>query len=82
MALRSGPHPPKPDMSDEIVCSNCGIDDHLSGERPGEVIHITCAACQLARDRDPSPRCCKCRNHDVEPAPAVERRCSAPSPNP
>jgi len=41
----------------EIVCPSCGVDDHLSGRRQGDVIRITCGACGVAWDRDPSPRC-------------------------
>ena len=35
----------------EIVCPNCGVDDHLSGERDGELIRITCSDCDLVWDR-------------------------------
>lgn len=54
---------------DQIVCPNCGVDDHLRGERRGEIIHITCEACNLEWDRDPSPQCPTCSSPDVRPAP-------------
>ncbi|WCO66226.1 DUF6300 family protein [Iamia majanohamensis] len=47
-------------MADELVCPRCRSDDHLSGTRQGEVIRITCSACDLTWDRDPSPRCPAC----------------------
>ncbi|MDA8359163.1 MAG: hypothetical protein M0Z95_23320 [Actinomycetota bacterium] len=56
-------------MSDQIVCPNCGIDDHLSGQRRDQIIHITCSACKLEWDRDPSPHCRTCGNHDMRPVP-------------
>lgn len=54
--------------ADELVCPSCGNDDHLSGERNGEVIHITCSACDLAWDRDLTPRCPDCGRDDVRAA--------------
>ena len=30
---------------DELTCDTCGTDDHLRGERDGDVIHITCEGC-------------------------------------
>jgi len=56
-------------MTDEIVCPSCGTDDHLSGESRGELIRITCAACRLEWDRDPSPRCRNCGSADVRAVP-------------
>lgn len=56
-------------MSNDILCPNCGVDDHLRGERRGELIHITCAACDLEWDRDPAPRCPTCGNTDLRPVP-------------
>lgn len=55
-------------MSDELVCPGCGSDDHLSGQREDDVIHITCSACDLHWDRDLSPRCGTCGNTDVRAA--------------
>lgn len=55
-------------MSD-IVCPNCGVEEHLTGERHGEVIRITCSACNLIWDRDPSPRCPTCAGADMCPVP-------------
>lgn len=56
-------------MTDELLCPSCGTDDHLSGRREGDVIRITCEACDLVWDRDPSPRCPTCGSRDVHPAP-------------
>ena len=33
------------------------------------LIRITCSACNLVWDRDPSPRCGQCGNPDVRPVP-------------
>lgn len=56
-------------MSDDLACPSCGKDEHLSGEPHGELLRITCTACDLVWDRDPSPRCGRCGNGDVRPAP-------------
>ena len=56
-------------MNDELVCPSCASDEHLNGERRGELIRITCAACDLTWDRDPAPRCRRCGNNDVVRAP-------------
>ncbi len=56
-------------MSADIVCPNCGLDDHLHGERRGDIIRITCSTCNIHWDRDPSPRCPSCGNTDVRPVP-------------
>lgn len=50
---------------DDLICPRCETDEHLQGERADEVIHITCTACGLAWDRDPSPRCVTCGNPEV-----------------
>lgn len=55
--------------ADQIVWSNCNADDHLRGERRGEVIHSTGEAGNLEWDRDPSPRCPAGAGLDVRPAP-------------
>jgi hypothetical protein len=54
--------------SDELTCPTCGTDEHLGGERRGELIHITCAACDLEWDRDLNPRCSQCGSTDLWPA--------------
>lgn len=56
-------------MSDDIVCPNCARDAHLTGERHGDLIRITCAACNLVWDRDPAPRCPTCGADNVRPVP-------------
>ena len=56
-------------MADELLCPQCGLDDHLSGERDGEVIRITCAECEVSWDRDLQPKCPTCGNEDVRPVP-------------
>lgn len=53
----------------DIVCPNCGLDDHLRGEPDGGLIRITCSACNLVWDRDPAPHCVRCGNTDVRPVP-------------
>lgn len=54
---------------DDLVCPHCHNDDHLAGERHGNIIRITCAACNLTWDRDPSPCCKTCGSRDVRVAP-------------
>lgn len=56
-------------MSDELVCPNCGLDEHLRGEQIGELIRITCSPCGLVWERDPSPRCRLCSGSAVRPVP-------------
>jgi len=56
-------------MGDELVCPSCGSDEHLHGEPHDGLIRITCAACALVWDRDPSPACPTCGERDVRPAP-------------
>ena len=55
-------------MDDELLCPSCGVDDELTGEHDGEVIHITCGRCDLAWDRDLTPRCPTCGRDDVRAA--------------
>ncbi len=54
---------------DDLVCPHCQDDDHLSGQRDGDIIRITCTVCNLTWDRDPSPRCKTCGSRDVRVAP-------------
>lgn len=56
-------------MSTDLVCPSCGRDDDLVGERHGELITITCTACTLTWERDPSPLCPTCGRRDVRPVP-------------
>lgn len=56
-------------MTDDIACPNCGLDEHLVGERRAELIRITCSTCNLVWDRDPAPRCPSCGGTDVRPVP-------------
>ncbi len=53
----------------DLVCPNCGTDDHLSGTPRGDLIRITCSACDLVWDRDPAPGCPTCGRTDVIPVP-------------
>lgn len=53
----------------EVVCPNCGTEEHLTGEPRGEILRITCSACNLVWDRDPSPRCPACDRSDVRAVP-------------
>lgn len=55
-------------MDDEFTCPGCRSDEHLHGERDGDVIRITCKACDLSWDRDLAPRCRTCGRHDVRSA--------------
>lgn len=56
-------------MSDDVTCPSCRRDDHLAGERRGDLIRITCSACNLVWDRDPAPKCPICGSTDVRPVP-------------
>lgn len=56
-------------MSNDLVCPNCGRDDDLAGEPHDGLIRITCSACELVWDRDPSPRCRQCDSTSVRPVP-------------
>jgi hypothetical protein len=51
-------------MSDEIVCPQCGTDEHLQGQRDGDVVRVTCQQCALSWTRDPRPRCEMCGVQD------------------
>jgi len=53
----------------DISCPLCGTDEHLAGERHGELIRLTCSACATTWDRDPSPVCGRCGNADVVAVP-------------
>lgn len=55
--------------AENIVCPSCGTDEHLQGSRNGDLIRISCSACNLVWDRDPSPSCPTCGERDVRPAP-------------
>lgn len=55
-------------LMDDLICPNCQTDDHLSGERDGEVIHLCCDECEFTWDRDLTPRCNRCGNTDLRPA--------------
>ena len=52
----------------DLVCARCGEDDRLRGERREEIITISCLACGLVWDRDPTPSCKRCGSADVRPA--------------
>jgi transposase-like protein len=57
-------------MSDgDLLCPRCASDEHLSGERHEKLIRITCSACKLSWDRDPSPHCPICGSTAVEAVP-------------
>lgn len=51
------------------VCPTCRTDEHLDGERHGDLIRITCSACELTWDRDPAPRCPTCGGSEMTAAP-------------
>lgn len=59
-------------MAHEIVCTRCGVDDHLTGaSRDDGLIELHCAACGLTSTRDPRPSCATCGGHDMEAMPKV-----------
>jgi ssDNA-binding Zn-finger/Zn-ribbon topoisomerase 1 len=53
----------------DIVCPTCQTDEHLAGEPNGELIRLTCAACNTSWDRDPSPSCGRCGSTEVVAVP-------------
>ena len=55
----------------EITCPACGSDDHLYGTPDGDIIHLTCTACDLTWDRDTKPHCAKCGSRDMVCVPEV-----------
>lgn len=60
---------------DDLSCPSCETDDHLTGERDEDLIHITCTRCGLRWDRDVSPRCASCGATDVRAItePVIEK---------
>jgi hypothetical protein len=59
-------------MSVEIVCIECGSDDHLSGTRREDgLIELHCEACEVTFSRDPRPSCPKCGGFEMEAMPKV-----------
>ena len=59
-------------MATEIVCTQCGVDDHLSGtRRDDDLIELYCEACDIRFTRDPRPSCPKCGGFDMEAMPKV-----------
>lgn len=57
--------------AEEIVCPYCGEPDDLAGEREGELIRITCGACDTVWDRDPRVTCPRCGSTDTYAAPVA-----------
>lgn len=61
-----------PEMATEMVCTRCGVDDHLSGtHRDDDLIELHCAACDVTFTRDPRPSCRSCGGFDMEAMPKV-----------
>lgn len=60
---------------DELTCDDCGTDDHLRGERDGDVIHITCDGCGATWDRPLTPVCPTCGDEDmyVDKRPVIDK---------
>lgn len=56
-------------MTEHVVCPGCGTDEHLSGQSHEGLIRVTCEACGLAWDRDPTAHCRACGSRDVRPVP-------------
>lgn len=55
-------------MDDDLTCPRCQSDEHLRGDRDGEVIHIACESCDISWDRDLTPRCKTCGGGNVRSA--------------
>jgi len=56
----------------EIVCTECGVDDHLRGtRREDDLIELHCDACDITFTRDPRPSCPKCGGFEMEAMPKV-----------
>ena len=59
-------------MGTEIVCAECGVDDHLTGtRRDDDLIELRCSACGTTFTRDPRPSCPKCGGFEMEAMPKV-----------
>jgi hypothetical protein len=59
-------------MATEIVCTQCGVDDHLTGtRRDDDLIELRCSSCDVTFTRDPRPSCAKCGGHEMEAMPKV-----------
>lgn len=58
-------------MTTEIVCTECGTDDHLTGTRRDDLIELHCAACDVTLTRDPRPSCPTCGGFEMEAMPKV-----------
>lgn len=56
----------------EIVCIECGVDDHLTGSRTDDgLIRLRCSSCDVSWLRNPNPHCERCGGSDMEAAPKV-----------
>ena len=55
-------------MADDLICPGCDSDEHLFGERDGDVIHIRCEACAVEWDRELTPRCPHCGETELRAA--------------
>ena len=59
-------------MATEIVCTQCGVDDHLTGtRRDDDLIELYCEWCDVTFTRDPRPSCDKCGGYEMEAMPKV-----------
>lgn len=59
-------------MGADIVCIECGSDEHLFGSRTDDdLIELRCEACDVTFTRDPRPSCPKCGGHEMEAMPKV-----------
>jgi len=52
-----------------LTCPECGEADDLAGVRDEDRITVTCGACGVSWDRDPSPRCPTCGGDDLQSVP-------------
>lgn len=59
-------------MATEIVCTQCGTDEHLRGtRRDDDLIELHCDACNVTFTRDPRPSCPKCGGFEMEAMPQL-----------
>jgi Zn ribbon nucleic-acid-binding protein len=58
-----------------VACPRCGETEQLRGERDGDVIRLTCAACGFGWMRDTTKRCrlCGSDNLTYTPKPLWEK---------
>lgn len=53
----------------DIECPQCGEADDLAGARDGDIIQLTCGACNHEWPRDLTARCPQCGGEDLQTVP-------------